>query len=153
MFSNKEEEIHDSNLIRIILNSHDIDENNGTIDVVSLDNSSNDTQKKNSVLNRNSMFTVLNSDTQNKNSKLEDLDENNIKNIIEDAYDINNFELEIKTGTPDFVLFPDFSTNFNPEKSKRRNKFRKNKIGKGPNKRIHSKNGRRRFIQGKIDFE
>ena len=153
MFSNKEEEIHDSNLIRIILNSHDIDENNGTIDVVSLDNSSNDTQKKNSVLNRNSMFTVLNSDIQNKNSKLEDLDENNIKNIIENAYGNNNFELEIKTGTPDFVLFPDFSTNFNPEKSKRRNKFRKNKIGKGPNKRIHSKNGRRRFIQGKIDFE
>ena len=43
MFSNKEEEIHDSNLIRIILNSHDIDENNGTIDVVSLDNSSSNT--------------------------------------------------------------------------------------------------------------
>ena len=153
MFSKEEQKIYKSNLIRIILNSHDINEDNGTINVVSLDNSSIDTKKKNSVFNRNSMFTVLNSDKQNKNSKLEDLDENNIKNIIEDAYGINKFELEIKTGNPDFVLFPDFSTNFNPEKSKRRNKFRKNKIGKGPNKRIHSKNGRRRFIQGKIDFE
>jgi len=129
---------NDSNLIEIMTNSYGIDTNE--TGVLNLSNLNNE-------LNKN-LSDSNNSDKSQINFKDKYFDSVNLKNVISDSYSINESK-NIVNSSVNFLNYDNINSNWNKDKNRKRNKWRKNKlIGKGTNKDIINSNERNRIIKG-----